>query len=256
MNHRRLIILVTFLLALALMTGPTAQAAGSDPLKAIIAAEEIEITSQALAKDYFYIHQHIREEQARKDLGKNLQKLESAIALLEKQTGDDQQAVIEYLRFALDEIRSILSEKYSKENGALILDYSETLLEGSETLLKSVETRDTKKQAMVTTLEHMDFLLERLSKYYIAFRAGFRDHTAVQQARKAVADFDARIGKIKAYHYPPTQQTAQRKLLKYWPIARKFYLGLEKNDLPLIVFVSTDYLDKAIATLLDYHESR
>jgi len=256
MKHWRSIIPSAFLLALTLMSGSTAQAAENDPLKTLIAAEEIEITSQALAKDYFYIQQHIRDEQARKDLNMNLQKLESAIALLEKKAGEDQQAVIEYLRFALDEIRGILSEKYSKENGALILDYSETLLEGSETLLKGAKTRGTKKQAMVTTLEHMDFLLERLSKYYIAFRAGFRDHTAVQQARKAVADFDSRIGKIKAYNYPPTQQTAQRKLLKYWPIARKFYLGLEKNDLPLIVFVSTDYLDKAIATLLDYHESR
>ncbi len=68
-------------------------------------------------------------------------------------------------------------------------------------------------------------------------------------------DPKADLEKVKAFKYPIIQKKAVAKVVKYWPIAKKFYLGVEKNDLPLIVYISTQYMEKSLAVLERYHDS-
>ena len=223
-------------------------------LQHLKSAENIEIVSQKITKAYFYIHQLIRVEEAQADLKSGLFNLAQDINTLDSSNNSEQQAMVMFLSFTQDEIKDILSKPYSKENGALMLDYSEALLEGAESIVKLHSHATNKQENMLITTEKMSFLLERITKYYIAFREGFNDHNNVVQLNQAVIEFEANLTKVKAFDYPDILIGHVLKITKYWPIAKKFYLGIEKNDLPLIVFISTQYMEKSLKKLENYHD--
>jgi len=106
---------------------------------------------------------------------------------------------------------------------------------------------------MLIITKEINFLLERVTKYYIAFKDGFSDHNNVKQLEEAIKKFESHLKSIQAYKYSGEPQRAANKLTEYWPIAKEFYLGVEKNDLPLIVSVTIRHLEKSLTTLEHYH---
>jgi hypothetical protein len=100
----------------------------------------------------------------------------------------------------------------------------------------------------------MDFLIARASKYYIAFRAGYKDDVNIEQANIAVKKFDSLLKKLEKHPYPDSiKKRSVAMLLKYWPMSKSFYLGIKKNELPTIVFISTKHMKRAIDKIIDYH---
>lgn len=218
------------------------------------AAEDIKVVSQQITKAYFYIHQKIRVKHATKDLNNGLIALDRDIKILSAGSADEEQkSMLLFLQFTHDELKDTVNKPYSKERGALMLDYSETLLEGAELLAKKHTHKNDKKEQMLIITERMKFLLERITKYYIAFRGGFNDHNNVVQLEQAIKEYESNLAIVKAFNYPSNLKRTVHKLVRYWPLAKKFYLGVEKNELPLIVFVSTQNMEKSLHKLESYH---
>lgn len=224
-------------------------------LRQLEAAENIEMVSQKITKAYFYIHQQIRVAEAKKDLKDGMAALAKDIKILSASTADEeQQGMLLFLNFTHDELKDTVKRPYTKERGALMLDYSETLLEGAELLAKKHTHKKNKKEEMLIITERMNYLLERITKYYIAFREGFNDHNNVIQLQQAVDEFESNLGVVKTFNYPANLNVKVRKLTKYWPLAKRFYLGVEKNELPLIVYISTQHMEKSLHFLERYHD--
>ena len=220
---------------------------------ALLEAEEIRTISQSLAKNYFYIEQGIQASTAKKAFKEDMLKLGDILGKL-KQNVDtaEQKAIVEFMGMSRDELVELAKKEHNKENGGLVLDYTETLLEGSENI---VNKNRSKVETPLDTVKEMSFLLERMSKYYIAFRAGYTDASNVAQAKKAVARFDALLEKLKGFHFPDQiKNDPLKKLLKYWPTSKNFYLGIKKSDLPTIVFISTKHMQSALDEIAKYEE--
>lgn len=252
MNKQTLFTPKEFLVTFILLFFSSQAAADIRSLQQLEATEDIEMDSQKITKAYFYLHQEIRIEQSERDLENGLDSIEKNINILTNTKDKKQQRMVKFMSFTLDEIKEIIEKPYTREHGALMLDYSETLLEGAESLAKN---HTHKKDKMLITTKKMIFLLERATKYYIAFRDGFSDHNNVKQLEKAIKEFETHLKIIRAYKYPAEPQRAVSKLIEYWPIAKNFYLGIEKNDLPLIVSVTTNHLEKSLAVLENYHHN-
>jgi len=224
------------------------------PQRAVKAAADVLALSQQITKNYIYIGQDIQIDKATARLTKSMKQLAGAIKVIESNTTDvDAQNMVRFLKFTYSEIAKVVDLPYSKESGALMIDYSETLLEGAESLTQRW-SKKTDKQGFIE-LERQALLVERIAKYYIAHRAGFVDFNAVRQLETAVEQFESGLVKINAQkkYYPVWLHPEIEKLNRHWPITKDFYLGVEKNDLPLIVFVYTEYIRKAVDVLLTYH---
>jgi len=215
--------------------------------------EEIKQISQDIAKNYFYISQKIQISSAKKALGRDIALVDRSIKELKVALkSEDEKRIMEFMQFSIEEIKQVAFQEYNTENGGLILDYSETLLEGADTLANHNKN---KTETMLDTLEEMDFLIERASKYYIAFRAGYKDAVNIEQAKSAVEEFDTLLKKIEKHDYPDTIKKGPLAMLqKYWPMAKSFYMGIEKNELPTIVFITTKHMKHAIDKIIKYHE--
>ncbi len=238
----------------ALIIGATGLLGGGlDPV--VINAKLIQVTSQALAKNYFYIEQEIETSSAKRALKKNIITLDDAIHKLQlKIKNPESKKIVEFMFFSIDELKSTIKQNYTAENGGLVLDYTEALYEGSGSIIKKSPF---KLAPPMKNLTAMALLLERASKFYIAFRAGYTDDVNIQQAKEAVQSFQENLDTIKNFPFPgPLTNGPLRKLTKYWPVSKSFYLGIKKSDLPTIVFISTKHMKNAIRHIIDYYRTK
>ena len=221
-----------------------------------INSKKIKIISQSLAKNYLYIHQKLQTSSAKLALKKDILSLDKSIKNMQTITNDDEtKELVEFMFFSCNELKLTLNKPYSLENGGLVLDYAESLLEGSDLISKqSISSKDSGNLKMLETIEELKYLLERAAKYYIAFRAGYTDTVNVEQANSAVNEFELLLAKVQQHAYPSDIENGPvKKLSKYWPVSKNFYLGIKKSKLPSIVFISTKHMRSALEKLAEYH---
>jgi len=241
--------------AFLLATSFAAHAISEKELAVVEAAELIEIVGQSLAKAYFYKHLGIRVANANKDIDEGMIQLNSSVRVLtENLTDEEEKNILLFMTFTRDEIEETLSLPYSEENGSLMIDFSESLLEGADFIVARHGEENNPDLDMLVTSEKMIYLLERINKYYIAFQAGLNDSNNVQQLNTAVADFESLLGVVNAHQgYPAGVKSSVDKVNKFWPIAKRFYLGIEKGALPVIVLASTNNLEKELHKIEAHH---
>ncbi len=221
----------------------------------LIYAKELQVLSQVIAKDYFYIHQLVREEQARIEIKQSVQDMDKAFSILSSKIKNKEvQNLLTYLSLTKIEYKDIIDKPYSTENGSLILDYSETLFEGMQSVIKSLTNNTQKKTYMYDVVLKQQLILQRISKFYIAFQAGFNDQIITVQLRESVKQFGLGLKQIDEYPYTGKLAKEVARIKKYWPIAKKFYLGMNKGDLTIIVFVSTDHMMSSLEKILKSHK--
>jgi len=237
-----------------------AQASESDVHHKLIQnTEKLKIISQSLAKNYFYIHQGIQISSAKRGLKSDIANMDKSIKIIKSlATEEKSKNLIEFALFSSEELKDILSQPYSVENGGLVLDYTESLLESSDNILKhSIEKGIDKETKMLLMVVDMKYLLARAAKYYIAFSAGFTDAVNVAQANIAVDKFGVLLKKVEAYPYPKSiSKRVIRKLTRYWPSSQSFYRGIKKSELPTIIFISTKHMERSINKLIVYHQQK
>ena len=148
-----------------------------------------------------------------------------------------------------------MSKKYSKDRGALVLDFSESLLEGASLLAQRNINEEDLNQANLSKVKRMAFLLERIGKYYIAFKTGYSDFNNLVQQRKAIEDFDLALAQLSVHPiYMNEHKNTLAQLNKFWPIARKFYNSIEvDNNTPRLVFTSTTHLEDMLKRIERHH---
>ncbi len=219
-------------------------------------AKNVEYVSQKITKAYFYKQQGVRSDHAENDMKEGLSSLRKDIGILQEgiQGDKEEENIALFIAYTQDELLSTLSKPYNKGNGALILDYSESLLEGANFLAQKHLHKQDAEGAMLTTTKQILFLLERINKYYIAHKAGFKDYNNVLQLKQAVKDIETEIAAINAYKkYSESAQTSVKKFNEFWPVAKEFYIDVQKGALPVIVLASTDKLEREIRVIESYH---
>jgi hypothetical protein len=222
-------------------------------------AEKLKIVSQSLAKNYFYINQGIQISSAKRGLKRDVANMDKSIKTIQSLAKHkDIKNLIEFALFSSEELKDILAKPYNTENGGLVLDYTESLLESSDNILKhSIDKKMDENTKMLLMVIDMKYLLARAAKYYIAFSAGFTDAVNVSQANIAVDKFSKLLKKVEAYPYPKSiSKRVIRKLTRYWPSSQSFYRGITKSELPTIIFISTKHMERSINKLIVYHQDK
>ncbi|WYD81355.1 MAG: hypothetical protein V8K32_03015 [Candidatus Electrothrix gigas] len=229
-------------------------------LLTVEAAEDIKFSSQAITKAYFYKQQGIRQDRATEDLKKSLVLLKKDLIIIQdglQNASKEEKNIVVYLEYTLDELLDIVDKPYSKDNGALMIDYSESLLEGADFIVGQHADKQDAEERLLVSVEHLLFFLERINKFYIAYQAGFDDYNNVVQLKRAVKDFETTLAKINAYtEYTEGTLASRNKINKFWPVAKEFFVDIEKGSLPVIVLASVEKLEKELKVLENFHHGK
>ena len=100
---------------------------------------------------------------------------------------EEEKNVLMFISFTRDEMASVLRQPYSDENGAMMLDFSESLLEGAELIARKHTYKKDSEEGMLDVVEHMGFLLERITKYYISHKAGLTRRRLIRKQTRMTA---------------------------------------------------------------------
>ena len=222
------------------------------------AATGVQYVSQKVAKAYFYRYLDIRSQQAETDLKEGLDQLKQELLVLQEHVGtDDEKLVASFLIDIHTKLASTVSRSFVQENGNFMMDFSESLLEGAKFFAaEHKQQAQGEEETMPAEVERQLFLLERINKYYISHKAGFRNDNNVIQLAQSVANFENGLDKINGYkHYPTSAQESVAKINKLWPTAKEFYLGIQQGALPVIVLAATDKLEAEFHVLLKHHKA-
>lgn len=245
---------IFYIILLSMIVPLASYAVTRGDIKVIEASENIRYLSQKLVKEYLFFYKNSKKIEVKNKLDKILVKLNDDFRIIATTTKDsDTKDILEFLAYSKDQITEIFNEKPNQEKATLMLDYSETLLEGADSIASthSYDFSDEEKMLMIT--KKMEYLLERITKYYMAINVGFDNATNKESMREAIAKFEENIEIINAYIYPYEQTQQQIKMNYSWKANKIFFSKSKDLFMPVLIFESIDYLENIIDEITLYH---
>ena len=223
-------------------------------VKIIEATENIRYISQQMAKEYLFLFKTPQKEETKLRLKRSLIELADNLRIIAATTKDeDTKDILEFLSYSKDQIAQIFTEKIEKERAALMLDYSETLLEGADSIAAAHAYDFTKEEHMLIVTKKMEYLIERMMKYYIALHVGFDNPTNKEQMQEAIGKFDENMKLIEEYGYPEEIRPVEEEIMRSWQANKGFLARSESLFIPKLMLLSTRSMEELTAKIALYH---
>ena len=223
-------------------------------IKVIEASENIRYLSQKMVKDYLFFYKNQDKLGVKRGLNRALDKLTDDFRIIATTTKDtDTKDILEFLAYSKDQIEQIFNEKVDKEKVALMLDYSETLLEGADSIANAHKYNFSDEEKMLMVTKKMEYLLERITKYYMAIHVGFNSATNKEQMQESITKLEKNIIQINNYKYPAEFQKTQSKMNESWKANKSFFDQSETLFIPKLMFTSVDYMEDVVVQIALHH---
>ncbi len=223
-------------------------------IKIIEATENIRFLSQQIVKEYLFLFVTPQKDAMKAVLKKRLVTLSNNIRMISAATKDaDSKDILEFLAYSKDQIAQTLTEEITEENAALMLDYSETLLEGADSIATAHAYDFTSEERMLMVTKQMEYLTERIMKYYMALHVGFDNPTNREQMHRSIAQFGIKLQKIEAYPYPENVDAVRGQVLESWYANGNYFGKSETLFIPKLMLMSTAYMEDLIMKIALYH---
>jgi hypothetical protein len=229
-------------------------AATRGDVKVIESSEDIRYLSQKIVKNYLFLYKNPQKREIKSGLSISLEKLSDDLRMIVMTTKDsDTKDILEFLAYSKDQIMELFDQKVDKERAALMLDYSEILLEGADSIAVAHKYDFSDEEKMLMVTKEIEYLLERITKYYMAFNIGFDIPIHKEQMNESIKRLEENLEKINAYTYPYEMQKKQKDLDDFWKINKYFFQKTESLFIPNLLLSSIDTLEKLVADIALYH---
>ena len=220
-------------------------------LKLIDIAGKQRMLSQRVAKNYFYIANGLNTIKAKKQLKRSLVDFEKTQKRLDSAIDNREiRNLIYFVDMSLDEFKVIIQEKYSLDNGVIVLDLSESMLEGSDYIVQAL-SKGYKANHIVNISGKLRMLSQRIAKYYMVYQNGIKDDNTIIQMQESVKEFDKILKELIAYRGNTAKISSELKsVAQMWEVVNKFYLNIKRGGLPKIVYLTTDKITEKMDNIV------
>ena len=242
------------LIAICLLTMGSFASSRSD-VKIIEATENIRYLGQKLSKDYLYLYSNPKRVELKEELNKDIEKLELSIHDIAMSTTNiDSKNILDFLTYNIEEIKELLTKNITEERSILILDYSESFLEGANSIASMHKYPFSKEEKMLMSMKELNYLVERVSKYYLASKLNLDKSNNFEHMVEAILRIDTIIKDINLYSYPSKLKKESKEMNEIWKTHREFLYKSDKLFLPNLLDSSAKNLDKIIQDIALYHK--
>lgn len=216
-----------------------------ETLEVVFAAMRSRVFIQKVAKDYLYIGNDIATTQAQKEMATALKKFDKQQEMLSNAFTDPKMKnLMMFIAMNVDETKEILKQPYSLDAAQEIIDLAEAISEGNQKIAKYLRGKLSKQYPVGKGQRYM---IAQVAKYYMAYEAGIKDANTVRHMKKTVANLDVLLEETKAY---PKNTVKMNQILnkidRLWQIVKQFYVDIEEGGLPVIVFQTSNKIDKEL----------
>jgi len=245
---------LTLMLLILIGTGHPLSAATRTDVNILEATESIRFLSQEITKNYLYLFANPGKDVIKKQIHAGLNELVQSIRTISISTDDeDTQAILEFLIYSKDQIEELIQGKPDKEKAALMLDYSETLLEGANSIAKTYSYNFSESEKMLMIGKRIEYLLERSSKYYMALGIGLGTEINRKQMNNALGKLEKNLQTIEHYNYPSRMQKDRILLRKSWEVTKSFFDRRKEMFVSNLEVLSSREMESITRKFILYH---
>lgn len=214
--------------------------------------------SQSLGKNYFYVNNELNTNMARRQIKQDTAHLRSSLEVIKeasvKYKKDDINETLDFLDLVIADYDAALSEDFSIDNALLVMNMGDVILEATQKIKVAFPSPPNTKAAMIDLLNTESFLIERLTKLYIASLSGIDEQNTKPQIDMAIATFEGIMAKLQTLDTAPDYLNTLAALQKRWNRTKQFYAKAEHAEMPQTVFYSSALMDRHIHKLLALNE--
>ncbi len=246
-------ILLIIIISLGVIS--SSEASTRSNVKIIEASENIRYLSQKIAKEYLYLYYNPNKINLRNKMTENMKNLKKNIQQIAINTqNDESKNILNFLTYTNEEIQILLNEETSNDKSILILDYSETFVEAANSIQSLHQYEFSDEEKMLMHLKELEYLLERVNKYYIASILDLNKISNKQHMKNALKKVENILKIIKKYPYPKETKKERSKILNYWKSNKKFLNISTDVSLPNLLLLFTKNFEDSINKLELYHK--
>lgn len=239
-----------------LLSGVTlfSEAATRGDVKIIEASENIRYLSQKMVKEYLFLYHNPQRTEVQSRLDIALEKISDDFRIIATTTKDtDTKNVLDFLMYSKNEIEQMFDEKPDQHKSSMMLEYSETFLEGADSIAGAHMYDFSEEEKMLMVTKKMEYLLERMTKYYMAFGVGFNTANNKEIMEETIKNFEENLEKINLYAYPDELENVQANINEFWEKSRIFFKKPEELFIPHLMLASVGYIEDDIAKIALHH---
>ncbi|MCI5219540.1 MAG: hypothetical protein D3914_10220 [Candidatus Electrothrix sp. LOE2] len=212
--------------------------------------------SQRIAKAYFYLGNDVSGKETRLQLNMALERFKKNHALLKAKVQDSKTgALLAAVEQIFAEYQELVNKPYTQENAARVLELSDSLLDACHAVVLHIEDLSGAHTDQIINISGKQRMLsQRVSKFYIAYQAGFRDDAAVQNLNNAVEEFESGLKQLMNEGRNTGEiDSMLAKIKKEWERISPYFLEVRKGGLPLMVLTATDEVTKLSDRVTDLY---
>ena len=219
------------------------------------ATENIQYLSQKIAKDYFFFYKDSENFFLKEQLNKNIDNLQHSITEIMDIIDDTtDKSLLVYLKYRTKKkIKKLINEKTNLNNAIKVLEYSETMLEVNS-IAKKHTYEFSQDEKMLMTSKEVQYLLERVTKYYIANKIGINSENNLKKLKDAIINIDNHLVDIESYSYPNDLNIKLNQIKRAWKINRDFFEKSNETSIPHLLLSSTQYIETLLKEIEQYHK--
>jgi len=230
-------------------------ASSRSDVQIIEATENIRYLGQKISKDYLYLYNNPKKIELKEELDQDIKMLEHSISAIAMSTiNTDSKNILDFLTYNKNEIKELLTKEVNKETSILILDYSESFLEGANSIASVHTYAFSDEEKMLMSMKEFEYLLERVSKYYIASNLNLDKVNNFEHMVNAILKIDTILKDVNLYEYPAELDKESKEMNLIWKTHREFLYKSEKLFLPNLLEASSKNLEKIIQDIALYHK--
>jgi len=214
-------------------------------LKMIRKAMQSSLLVQIVAKDYLYAGNGVAVTKSKREIAKAQKMFQENMKALSKVLTDPKSKnLMTFIQMNVEELKDLVEQPYSLENAQEVIDLAEAIAEGERKLAEVFRKRLSKDYPVA---KGQRYAVTQIAKYYMAYQAGIKDAHTVKQMKDTVAKVDKFIQEYKSYPNNTVEMSQTvSEMENLWNIVKQFYTDIEEGGLPIIVYQTTNKLDKAM----------
>lgn len=218
------------------------------------ASENIKYLTQKIAKDYLFFYTHQNKQEIQTEISKSVVALEKNIRTIAVTTKDPKtKQLLDFFAYEKEQMKSNMLKEPNLSNASSILDSSEAITEGANRIAKSIEYNFSFEEQMLIISKNIEYLIEKITKYYIVLGTDIDRTTIIKKMEKAIREIEDDLYTIKQYKYPSNINDKKEELAKLWTINKLYYSKVDSLKIPNIVLISTDNFKNIINEISTYH---
>ena len=224
-------------------------------VKIIEASENIRYLGQKISKEYLFFYQNPKKSELRDNIYDDIKRLEKSIIDIKMITNNrNSKNILDFLAYNKDEIKELIEKPVDINKSILMLDYSESFLEGANSIENAHKYNFSVEEKMLMLLKDIEYLLERVSKYYIAYTLDIDKKNTFNNMDKAVADIETILKEINSYPYPKEFSIEIKDMNSNWIKYKQLLYKVKKLPLASLILFATTNFENSVKKIALYHK--